>query len=129
MTTRSVDTVAVVDAAAGIGAATARRLAPDGHRVITVDDRDADVTCDLGTDAGRRDAIARVTRMTHDVLDGPVQAPRVVPGKEVSRAAAGVVSLHCFGGVAVLEGLRPALARGGHAAVIVVDTRTGGRRC
>ena len=50
------DTVAVVGAAAGIGAATARRLVMDGRRVITVDARDADVTCDLGTEAGRREA-------------------------------------------------------------------------
>jgi NAD(P)-dependent dehydrogenase (short-subunit alcohol dehydrogenase family) len=124
--TGSADTVVVVGSAAGIGAATARRLALEGHRVITVDVRDADVTCDLGTEAGRRDAIARVTRMTHGVLDGLVHAPRAVPGKEASRAAAGVVSLHYFGSVAVLEGLRPALARSGHAAVVVSTMWTGG---
>ncbi len=69
------DTVAVVGAAAGIGAATARRLTMAGHRVITVDARDAEVVCDLGTDAGRRDAVARVSRLAHGVLDGLVQAP------------------------------------------------------
>ena len=122
------DTVAVVGAAAGIGAATARRLTMDGHRVITVDARDADVVCDLGTDAGRRDAVARVTRLAHGVLDGLVQAPRTAPGGEGSRSGAAVMSLSYFGSVAVLEGLRPALARSRHAAVVVGTMWTGGPR-
>lgn len=120
-----VDTVAVVGAAAGIGAATARRLAMDGHRVITVDARDADVTCDLGTEAGRRHAVARVTRLAHGVLDGLVQAPRAAPGGESPRAGAVVMSLNYFGSVAALEGLRPALARSGHAAVVMGTMWTG----
>ena len=116
------DTVAVVGAAAGIGAATARGLTMGGHRVITVDARDAEVVCDLGTDAGRRDAVARVTRLAHGVLDGLVQAPRTAPGADGSRSGATVMSLNYFGSVAVLEGLRPALARSRHAAVVVVGT-------
>ncbi len=116
------DVVAVVGAAAGVGAATARRLTSDGHRVITVDLRDADVTCDLGTDAGRRSAVAGVTRLAQGVLDGLVQVPRA----EGRAAGAAVISRHYFGSVAVLEGLRPALARGGHSAAVLGPTWSGG---
>jgi len=41
--------------------------------VITVDLRDADVICDLGTVEGRRDAIAQVTRLATGVPDGLIQ--------------------------------------------------------
>jgi NAD(P)-dependent dehydrogenase (short-subunit alcohol dehydrogenase family) len=121
------DTVAVVGAAAGIGAAAARRLAMAGHRVITVDARDADVTCDLATDAGRRDAITQVTRLAGGVLDGLVQAPRAIPDGG-SHDGAVVMSLGYFASVAVLEGLRPALVRSGRAAVVVGTMWTGGSR-
>ena len=116
-----VDTVAVVGAAAGVGAAAARRLTSDGYRVITVDVRDTDITCDLGTDAGRRAAVAGVTRLAHGILDGLVLIPRA-EGPETSAA---VVSLHYFGRVALLEGLRPALARSGHAVAVVGTTSSG----
>ncbi len=116
------DTIAVIGAAAGVGAATARRLTSEGHRVITVDLRDADITGDLGTDAGRRSAVAGVTRLAQGVLDGLVQVPRA----EGRGAGAAVISRHYFGSVAVLEGLRPALARSGHAAVVLGPTWSGG---
>ena len=44
--------MALTGAASGIGAATAARLKAAGHRVITVDRHDADITCDLATEAG-----------------------------------------------------------------------------
>jgi NAD(P)-dependent dehydrogenase (short-subunit alcohol dehydrogenase family) len=116
-------TVAVIGAAAGIGAAAARRLASEGHRVITIDARDADVTSDLGTDAGRREAVARVTRLAHGVLAGLVQASG--PSGAERQAGAAVISTLYFGSVGMLEGLRPALARHGDAAVIVGTTRSG----
>ena len=49
---RGMRTVAITGASSGIGMATARRLIAEGHRVITVDLRDADVICDLGTVEG-----------------------------------------------------------------------------
>ena len=118
------NTIAVVGAAAGIGAATAQRLISAGHRVIGVDVRDADITCDLGTDAGRRAAVARVSGRAHGVLDGLVQAPWASPiGGGL--AGAGVISRNYFGTIALLEGLRPALARSDHAAVVVGTAWSG----
>jgi NAD(P)-dependent dehydrogenase (short-subunit alcohol dehydrogenase family) len=111
------DTVAVIGGAGEIGAATARRLASNGHRVITVDVRDADIVGDLGTADGRQDAVARLRRLAEGGLDGLVVIPRAV-GYEAG-AGAVVVSTNYFGSVAVLEGLQPTLARSGHAAVVV----------
>ena len=53
-------TYVVSGAASGIGAATAALLREQGHRVIGVDLRDADVTADLGTAEGRAAAVAGV---------------------------------------------------------------------
>ena len=50
-------TYVVSGGASGIGAATAGRLRADGHTVITVDLRDADVVADLSTEAGRSEAV------------------------------------------------------------------------
>jgi NAD(P)-dependent dehydrogenase (short-subunit alcohol dehydrogenase family) len=116
------DTVAVVGGSVGIGGATARRLASHGHRVITVDLRDADVVGDLGTQAGRQEAVARVSGLSDGVLDGLVVIPRTAFGAAGVHAGAAVMSTSYFGSVAVLEGLQPALARSGHAAVVLATT-------
>jgi NAD(P)-dependent dehydrogenase (short-subunit alcohol dehydrogenase family) len=113
------DTVAVIGAAAGIGAAAAGRLTSAGRRVIRVDVRDADITCDLEIQAGRRVAVDRVSQVAHDVLDGLVVIAGGNPGGETNRTGAAVLARTYFGSVALLEGLRPALARSGHAAVVV----------
>jgi len=113
-------TVAITGASSGIGMATARRLIAEGHRVITVDLRDADVICDLGTAEGRRDAVAEVTRLATGVLDGLIQPAGIDPRQD--RRGSLMVSRNYFGGVAILEGLRPALARSGDAAAILGTT-------
>ena len=46
-------TYVVTGAASGIGAATTQLLRDDGHRVVTVDLRGADVVADLSTPEGR----------------------------------------------------------------------------
>ncbi|MET1000951.1 MAG: NAD-dependent epimerase, partial [Acidimicrobiia bacterium] len=46
-------TIALTGSAGGIGAATRVRLEHDGHRVIGVDVRDAEVIADLASPAGR----------------------------------------------------------------------------
>ncbi len=112
--------IALTGAASGIGAATAARLNAAGHRVITVDLHDADVVCDLATEAGRRLAIEKVTELAGDALAGLVTCA----GVDTSRNLPGsrVVSINYFGTVALLDGLRPALARRGDAAVVCVGS-------
>jgi NAD(P)-dependent dehydrogenase (short-subunit alcohol dehydrogenase family) len=90
--------------------------------VITVDPRDADVIGDLGTRAGRQEVVARVSGLADGVLDGLVVIPPMALGVAGIQAGAAVMSTSYFGSVAVLEGLRPALARNGHAAVVLGTT-------
>ncbi len=49
-------TYIVTGSASGIGAATARLLRGQGHRVMGIDLREADVLADLSTTDGRRGA-------------------------------------------------------------------------
>ena len=67
-------TICVTGSASGMGAATAARLRDDGHRVIGVDQRDADVVADLVTadgraarDRRRRRRLGRRARRPRDV--------------------------------------------------------------
>lgn len=111
-------------AASGIGAATARLLGGDGHRVITVDLHDADVEADLGTPEGRERAVAGVRELT-DVVHGLVPAAGLagrtgVPGDLL-------VSVNFFGAVALVRGLHDELAaagRDGGAGVVLLASNS-----
>lgn len=107
-------TYAISGSASGMGAATRRRLETEGHRVIGIDLRDAEVIADLGTAGGRAEAVAAVTDAAGGGLDGFVSAAGLGPpvdGKLIAR-------VNYFGSVALLEGLRPALAASGAAQVV-----------
>jgi len=106
----------VTGSGSGIGAALRRRLESAGDRVIGVDLRDAEVEADLGSDEGRGAAVAAVLAASAHRLDGVVACAGL--GPHVADAAA-IVSVNYFGAVAVLEGLRPALAATRGAAVAV----------
>jgi NAD(P)-dependent dehydrogenase (short-subunit alcohol dehydrogenase family) len=109
-------TVVVTGSGSGIGAAVRRRLEATGTRVLGVDVRGAEVECDLGTPAGRAQAIAAVRAELAAGVDGVVACAGV--GPHVSDGAA-IVSVNFFGATAVLEGLRDLLAVTRGAAVAV----------
>ncbi len=109
----------VTGAASGIGQATARRLEADGHRVIGVDLHDAEVIADFGTADGRRHAVEAVLAACDGVLDG------LVPCAGVSMAPPEVVvAVNYFGVIALVEGLRPALAEGTDSAVVLISSNS-----
>jgi NAD(P)-dependent dehydrogenase (short-subunit alcohol dehydrogenase family) len=120
MTTTLQRTIAITGAASGIGAATAHWLWAEGHRVITVDRHQADVTGDLATAPGRWRAIASVTRLAGGRLDALVHAPTLEDRREGHGAR--VVSASYFGRVEILEGLWPALVASGQGAVVLVTS-------
>jgi NAD(P)-dependent dehydrogenase (short-subunit alcohol dehydrogenase family) len=114
-------TIVITGSAGGIGQATRARLEADGHRIIGVDMRDAEVLADLSTPEGRHAMVAGVEVACGGVLDG------LLVGAGISsngRNEALVVSVNYFGAVATLEGLRPMLARGTDPAVVAISSNS-----
>lgn len=109
-------TIVITGAASGIGAAVRRRVERDGHRVVGVDLRGAEIEADLSHPGGRDDAVARVRTLASQGLDGLVACAGL--GPHVADHAA-IVSVNYFGAVAVLAGLRDLLAATRGAAVAV----------
>lgn len=107
-------TIAVSGSASGIGEALAGLLRDRGDRAIGIDLHDADVCADLGTPEGRSRAVAEVLELAGGTLDG------VVACAGVSHFTVLPVKVNFFGAVALLDGLRPALAaaRAPRAAVV-----------
>ncbi|WP_341924683.1 SDR family oxidoreductase [Nocardioides psychrotolerans] len=117
-------TYVVSGAASGIGAATTALLREQGHRVITVDLHDADVTADLSTAAGRNAAVAGVQALT-DVVHGVVPCAGIAGLTGVDSAL--LVSVNYFGALGLVRGLRPQLAAAsatGGAAVVLLASNS-----
>lgn len=115
-------TYALSGAASGLGAATKARLEADGHRVIGIDLRDADVTADLGTTEGRAEAVAKVTELADGKLDGFVPFAGLAPA--TGRPARLLISVNYFGAVELLAGLRPLLAKSDNASVVLISSNS-----
>ena len=113
-------TICVTGSASGIGAATAALLRADGHRVIGVDRHDADVVGDLSQPADRQRIVEEVAKACDGRLDG------LVPCAGVSTPAPNslIVSVNYFGTLAVVNGLRSALARGTEPAVVMISSNS-----
>lgn len=99
-------TLVVIGAESDIGADLVEVLRSAGDRVITCGRGDAvDVRADLATTRGRASLVAAVEQLAPDGLDGAALVAEVDDPGPVS------VAVNYFGTVAVLDGLRPLLAR------------------
>ena len=114
-------TYVVSGAASGIGAATTALLREQGHRVITVDQHDADVVANLSTPAGRAAAVAGVQALA-DVVHGVVPAAGIAGLTGTDSAL--VMSVNFFGAVALVRGLQPQLAAAGGASVVFLASNS-----
>jgi NAD(P)-dependent dehydrogenase (short-subunit alcohol dehydrogenase family) len=114
-------TYVVSGAASGIGAATTSLLREQGHRVVTVDQRDAEVVADLSSAAGRQAAVEQVQELT-DRVDGVVPCAGVPGLTGVDPGQ--VVAVNYFGAVALVRGLRPRLAAAGGGSVVLLASNS-----
>lgn len=114
-------TYVVTGSASGIGAATAVRLAGQGHRVLGVDRAGADVNADLGDADERRRVVEEIGSLT-GALDGLVCCAGV-PGAP-DRPGDALVSVNYFGTADLMAGLRPLLAASDAAAAVCISSNS-----
>jgi NAD(P)-dependent dehydrogenase (short-subunit alcohol dehydrogenase family) len=112
-----VGTYVVSGAASGMGAATTDLLRSQGHDVIGIDLRDAEVVADLASAEGRAEAVAAV-RGSVSSLDGIALFAGVAGA--TGRPGSVLASLNYFGSVVLFEGLRPLLAAAGESSALAV---------
>jgi NAD(P)-dependent dehydrogenase (short-subunit alcohol dehydrogenase family) len=115
-------TIAVTGSAGGIGGAIRRRIEAAGHRVVGVDQRDAEVIADLSSADGRADAVRAVRALATDGLDGLVVAAGI--GGSTNAPSSMVVRINYFGAVALLEGLHEDLVDGQLRAAVAISSNS-----
>lgn len=107
---------ALTGGATGIGAAVKQQLLDQGDQVIMVDIKDADVVADLSTEAGCQQAVAEVTALAPEGLDGFVACaglgPAVRPNSLIS-------DVNYFGAKLTTIGLRPLLEKKSGSVVLI----------
>jgi NAD(P)-dependent dehydrogenase (short-subunit alcohol dehydrogenase family) len=111
-------TYALTGSASGIGRATKELLESQGHRVIGVDLRTAEVIADLATPAGRELMIDQVTKKS----GGKVDALLAVAGADI--AGPPTIAINYYGALATLEGLRPLLLKSSAPRAVAVSSIT-----
>ncbi|MCM3661205.1 SDR family oxidoreductase [Georgenia satyanarayanai] len=109
-------TYVITGAGSGIGAAAARLLREAGATVVGVDLRGSDVTADLATPAGRREAVAAVLEATGGKIDA------VIASAGVSLPSALTVSVNYYGVTEFLTALQPTLAQADAPRAVVVSS-------
>ncbi len=112
-------TIVITGSAGGIGQATRERLVRDGHEVIGVDLRDAEVIADLSTAEGRAAMVDAVADVSGGRIDGLV-AGAGITGPDPAQ----VVSINYFGAAATIAGLRPLLVHGADPSAVAVSSNS-----
>ncbi|MFN8628348.1 MAG: SDR family oxidoreductase [Candidatus Binatia bacterium] len=114
-------TIAVSGSGSGMGAAIRQRCERDGHSVIGIDLRRAEIIADLGTAAGRAAALTEVRRRADGRLDGLVACAGVATHIEPRST---IVSVNYFGAQALMAGLRDLLAAGSQPAAVAIGSNS-----
>jgi len=109
-------TYALTGSASGIGAVLKSSLEAEGHTLVTVDIKDADVVADLTTAEGRQAAVDAVLEKAPEGLDGFVPLAGLGGGTAPDLL---ITKLNYFGTVEVVEGLRGALAKKSGVVVLL----------
>ena len=102
--------------ATGIGNGIKSQLVENGHQVIVVDIKDADIIADLSTLEGRQAAIQGIRVLAPEGLDGFIPVAGV--GPQVSPPSL-VAKINYFGSVVVTEGVRDLVAKKRGAIVMI----------
>jgi len=108
----------ITGSASGIGAATKALLESQGHQVIGLDLRNADVNGDLSTAAGRQAVIDEVLQRCEGSLDHLVLCAGLGPTAPPAVTAA----VNYYGAVDLLDAWLPALQKGHNPSVVVVSS-------
>ncbi|MFT6309660.1 MAG: NAD(P)-dependent dehydrogenase (short-subunit alcohol dehydrogenase family) [Porticoccus sp.] len=107
---------ALTGGATGIGAAIKQQLIDDGHELVVVDIKDADIIADLATTAGRDKAIVAITAAAPNGLDGFVPCAGIAP---VITPSSLIISVNFFGAINLVKGLKPLLVKRSGSVVLV----------
>ncbi len=110
-------TTAITGCGSGIGAGIREKLEAQGHRVIGVDLKNAEIRADLSTAEGRGRAVDAVLEACDGSLDRLVTCAGLA-GSVKPRSL--VTSVNYFGAVDVLDGLLPALQKGQDPAALAI---------
>jgi NAD(P)-dependent dehydrogenase (short-subunit alcohol dehydrogenase family) len=108
----------VTGAGSGIGLSTLQLLESQGHRVIGVDLKNAEIIADLSTPEGRTSMVEQVAK----VSEGAIDAVLAVAGVDI--AGPPTIAVNYYGALATLVGLRPLLLQSPAPRAVAVSSIT-----
>jgi NAD(P)-dependent dehydrogenase (short-subunit alcohol dehydrogenase family) len=106
----------VTGSSSGIGKAVANQIQAEGHRVVGIDIRDADIVADLSSAAACESVIAQISELANDGIDGLVPCAGV--GPECPRPDF-IPQVNFFAVVDLVSGLLPLLEKKRGAIVLI----------
>lgn len=111
-------TYVITGSATGIGGTIRERLSLQGHRVIGVDIKDADVIADLSSDAGRAAAVAGVRSLATDGLSGMITCAGLASHIEDHAL---IASVNYFGSTVLVESLADLISANNGSIVMIAS--------